>query len=100
MEGRNIGSFCFPEADYKFYVDCDAKERAIRRYKEMLQKGMDVDFESIYKQTIERDNLDKNRAVAPLIVPEGAVMLDSTKLTPEQVADQIAQIILDNQQLL
>ncbi len=97
MEGRNIGSFCFPEAKYKFYVDCDVKERAIRRYNEMLQKGASVDFESIYHQTIERDNLDKTRPVAPLMVPEGAVMLDSTNLTPEQVASQIAQIVLENQ---
>ena len=97
MEGRNIGSFCFPEAEYKFYVDCDARERAIRRYNEMLQKGANVDFESIYNQTIERDNLDKTRPVAPLIVPEGAVMLDSTNLTPEQVASRIAEIVLANQ---
>lgn len=97
MEGRNIGSFCFPNADYKFYVDCDVKERAIRRYNEMLQKGANVDFESIYEQTIERDNLDKSRAIAPLKIPEGAVILDSTNLTPEQVASKIAQIVLDNQ---
>ena len=97
MEGRNLGSFCFPDADYKFYIDCDVKERAIRRYNEMLQKGTDVDFESIYNQTLERDNLDKTRAVAPLKVPEGAVMLDSTNLTPDQVASQIVQIVIDNQ---
>ena len=96
MEGRNLGSFCFPDAKYKFYIDCDVKERAIRRYNEMLQKGADVDFESIYNQTIERDNLDKTRAVAPLKVPDGAVMLDSTNLTPEQVASKIAEIVLDN----
>ena len=97
MEGRNIGSFCFPEAKYKFYVDCDVKERAIRRYNEMLQKGINVDFDEIYQQTIERDTLDKTRDVAPLKVPVGAVMLDSTNLTPEQVANQISQIVKDNE---
>ena len=100
MEGRNLGSYCFPDANYKFYIDCDVKERAIRRYNEMLQKGSNIDFSTIYNQTIERDNLDKNRAVAPLKVPEGAVMLDSTNLTPEQVASKIAEIVLDNQQVL
>ena len=100
MDGRNLGSFCFPEADYKFFVDCDAKERAIRRFKEMKQKGVDVDLEDIYNQTIERDKLDKTREVAPLVVPKGAVLLDSTNLTAEQVADKIAQIVLNNQKLL
>ena len=46
MDGRNLGSFCFPDAEYKFFVDCDAKERAIRRFNEMKQKGFDVDFDT------------------------------------------------------
>jgi len=95
MDGRNLGSFCFPDADYKFFVDCDAKERANRRFKEMQQKGIQVDFDDIYRQTIERDNLDKNREVAPLAVPDGAVLIDSTTLNPEQVANIIANIVLD-----
>ncbi|MBQ3502280.1 MAG: (d)CMP kinase [Clostridia bacterium] len=97
MEGRNLGSFCFPDADYKFFVDCDAKERATRRYKEMIEKGFDVDFDTIYQQTIERDNLDKTRPVAPLVVPEGSVLIDSTHQTAEQVAQTIANIVLDNE---
>ncbi len=97
MEGRNLGSFCFPDAEYKFFVDCDAKERAIRRYKEMLEKGADVDFETIYQQTLDRDHLDKTRKVAPLVVPEGSVLIDSTHQTAEQVAQVIADIVLDNE---
>ena len=100
MEGRNLGSFCFPDARYKFFVDCDAKERATRRYKEMLNKGFDVDFEDIYQQTLERDHLDKTRDVAPLVVPKGSVLVDSTHLTPEQVADTIVEIVLDNEYIL
>ena len=100
MEGRNLGSFCFPDARYKFFVDCDAKERATRRYKEMLSKGNKVDFADIYQQTLERDNLDKTREVAPLVVPKGAVLIDSTHLTPEQVADMIVEIVLDNEYIL
>ena len=97
MEGRNLGSFCFPEAEYKFFVDCDAKERAVRRYKEMIDKGTDVDFETIYQQTLERDFLDKTRKVAPLVVPEGSVLIDSTNQTAEQVAEIITNIVLDNE---
>ena len=95
MEGRNLGSFCFPDANYKFFVDCDVKERALRRYKEMVEKGAQVEFEDIYKQTIERDNLDKTRPVAPLVVPEGSVLIDSTHKTPEEVAQIIVDIVLD-----
>lgn len=97
MEGRNLGSFCFPDAKYKFYVDCDVKERAVRRFNEMKQKGIDVDLETIYNQTIERDNLDKTREVAPLVVPKNSVLLDSTHLTPEQVAQKIVDIVLDGE---
>ena len=97
MEGRNLGSFCFPEAKYKFFVDCDAKERAIRRYNEMIQKGVEVDFDTIYNQTLERDHLDKTRAVAPLVVPKNSVLLDSTHLTAEQVADKIVEIVSYNE---
>ena len=93
MDGRNLGSFCFPEAKYKFYVDCDAYERASRRFNEMKQKGVEVDFNSIYQQTLERDNLDKTRKVAPLIVPENAIVIDSTHLTAEQVAEKIVNIV-------
>ena len=95
MEGRNLGSFCFPDAEYKFFVDCDVKERARRRFDEMIKKGANVDFETIYNQTVQRDTLDKTREIAPLVVPENSVLIDSTKLTAEQVADKIVNIVLD-----
>lgn len=95
MEGRNLGSFCFPDAKYKFFVDCDVKERATRRYNEMLQKGFDVDFDTIYNQTLERDHLDRTREIAPLIVPKNSVLIDSTHLTAEQVAEKIVGIVKD-----
>ena len=98
MDGRNLGSFCFLDAKYKFYVDCDEKERAIRRFNEMKQIGTDIDFDSILKQVIERDRLDKTREVAPLVVPNNAIILDSTNKTPEQVAEQIVEIVLNNEQ--
>ncbi len=97
MDGRNLGSFCFTDAKYKFFVDCDAKERAKRRFEEMKLKGIDVDFDEIYQQTLERDNLDKTRKIAPMVVPENAVVLDSTNTTAEQVADKIVDIVLNNE---
>ena len=97
MDGRNLGSFCFPDARYKFYVDCDERERATRRFKEMQQKGVSVDYETILAQVIERDQLDKTRAVAPLVVPDNCVVIDSTHQTPEQVAEKIAAIVLDGE---
>lgn len=97
MDGRNLGSFCFTDAKYKFYVDCDAKVRAQRRYNEMMQKGIEVDFEEIYNQTIERDNYDKTRPIAPLIVPKDAIFIDSTNITAQEVANQIVKIVLANE---
>ncbi len=97
MDGRNLGSFCFPEAKYKFFVDCDPKERAIRRYNEMRQKGADVDLDTIYNQTLERDHLDRTRKVAPLVAPQNSVLLDSTNFTAEQIAQKIVDIVNDNE---
>jgi len=93
MDGRNLGSFCFPDAKYKFYVDCDPKVRAKRRFDEMIAKGIDVDFEEIYQQTLDRDNLDKTREIAPMVVPKNAIVLDSTNLTAEQVAQKIVKYV-------
>lgn len=95
MDGRNLGSFCFTDAKYKFYVDCDAQIRAERRLQEMLNKGFSVNYDEMYKQVLERDALDKNREVAPLIVPRGSVLIDSSTFTPEEVANQIVDIVLD-----
>ena len=97
MDGRNLGSFCFPDAKYKFYVDCDAMERAKRRFEEMKAKGNNVDFDEIYQQTIDRDNLDKTRKVAPLVIPQDAVVWDSTTMTAEQVAQKIVDIVIQSE---
>lgn len=97
IDGRNLGSFCFPEAQYKFYIDCDALVRAKRRFQEMLDKGSDVNFDEIYSQTLQRDELDKSREVAPLVIPKNAIVIDSTNLTAEQVANQIVNIVLNKQ---
>lgn len=92
IDGRNVGSFILPNAELKIYLDCDPHVRATRRMEEMLAKNEKVDFDEILKQTIERDTLDKNRSLAPMVVPKGAHVLDSSHLSPEEVANKIIEI--------
>ena len=94
IEGRDIGSFVFPNADYKFYLDCSVDVRAKRRYKEEKSKGTNVSFKEIKQQIIDRDNFDKNKPIAPLVIPEGAIIIDSTHKTAKKVADKMCKIIL------
>lgn len=93
IEGRDIGSLVFPNAEYKFYLDCDVKERAKRRFKEEQLKGTNVTLKAIEAQLIERDKQDKERKVSPLVVPNGAIMIDSTKLNIDQVANEMLSYI-------
>jgi len=85
MEGRDLGSFVFPNAEVKFYLDCSAEERAKRRFNEEKLKNSNITFNEIKKQIIERDNIDKNRSIAPLVVPHDAIIVDSTNLNIDEV---------------
>ena len=89
LEGRDIGSFVFPNAEYKFYLDCNIEERAKRRYKEEVLKNPNITFKDIKNEIAKRDYIDKTKQIAPLVVPENAIIIDSTNLTIEQVADKI-----------
>lgn len=89
LDGRDSGSYCLPNAEYKFYLDCDAMVRARRRQKELAEKGEVIDENVIFQQLIERDEFDKNKKIAPLVVPKGAIMLDNTYTTPNQIVDMI-----------
>jgi len=92
-EGRDMGSVVFPHADYKFYLDAQLEERINRRYKELFEKGMPVEYQSIQKDMRARDKQDKQREIAPLKVPEGAIMIDSDNLTVEGVVKEITSYI-------
>ncbi len=87
IEGRDTGSFVFPNAEYKFYLDCSIEERAKRRLKEEKAKNNSISFEEIKKQIAERDYSDKHREIAPLVVPNNAIIVDSTKLSIEEVVN-------------
>lgn len=78
MDGRDIGTVVFPDADLKIYLTASAEDRAERRYKEQLEKGFDVVFEDVLADVIRRDNQDMNRDVAPLKSAEDSVIVDTT----------------------
>ena len=96
MEGRDIGSYVFPNADYKFYLDCDIKERARRRYLEEKAKGNNITLEEVEQQTLLRDNQDKAKEIAPLVVPQNAIIINSTGLSIEQVVESILSNLHSN----
>ena len=92
-DGRDAGTYIFPEADLKIYLTASPEERARRRYEELLKKGFNVSYEEILKEVIERDERDKNRKFAPLVIPEGAVIIDTTGKTIENVLSEVSQLI-------
>jgi cytidylate kinase len=96
MEGRDIGTVVFPNADYKFYMDATVKERAMRRYKELKVKGHDVSLEAIEKEILERDDRDKNREADPLRRDASAIYIDSTGMSIEESADVVVEYINKN----
>jgi cytidylate kinase len=89
MDGRDIGSNVFPDAQYKFYVTASAEERANRRYKEMKEAGLDADYEDILAAINERDYNDSHRALNPLVKTEDAILIDTTDLTIEQAVEAL-----------
>ena len=95
MEGRDIGTYVFPNADVKIYLDADVEERAKRRFKENQEKGIDVSFEDVLENIKKRDENDKHKEIGSLKIAEDAVIVDSTKLSIEEMADAVEKIILE-----
>jgi cytidylate kinase (EC 2.7.4.14) len=85
MVGRDIGTVVLPEAELKIYLDASAEERARRRYLELIQRGEQADYEQVLAGVRRRDEIDSGRAVAPLRPAEDAIILDSDKLTADEV---------------
>ena len=88
-EGRDMGSVVFPHADYKFYLDANVEERIIRRRKELLGKGLSVEYQIIQKDMMGRDKQDSERAIAPLKSSADSIIIDSTGLSVPQVVQKI-----------
>lgn len=95
MEGRDIGTYVFPNADVKIYLDADVEERAKRRFKENQEKGIDVAFEDVLENIKKRDENDKHKEIGSLKIAEDAVIVDSTKLSIEEMVDVVEKIILE-----
>lgn len=89
MDGRDIGTNVFPDAQYKFFVNASTEERALRRWKEFKNKGFDVDFERIKEEIILRDQNDMNREHNPLKKAKDAVEVDTSNMNIEQAVNVI-----------
>lgn len=89
MDGRDIGTNVLTDAEYKYYLTATAEERALRRHKEMLEKGQESDLSKVLAQIVERDHNDSTRALNPLRKAEDAEEIDSTHMTIDQVVNYI-----------
>ena len=93
LEGRDTGSVVCPEAEVKFYLDADLDERARRRREELAATGLPADYETVKAEVMQRDRQDMERDLAPLVRPEGALVLDSTALSPEAVVERMLDAV-------
>ena len=92
MDGRDIGTVVLPDAEIKIFIVADPKERAKRRYKELIERGQNVPFEDVLADIIQRDYNDENRAEAPLRQAEDAIRLDTSLLDFEQSYNAVLEI--------
>ena len=92
LDGRDIGTVVFPNADVKIFLVADAKERANRRYKELIEKGENVKIEEIYENILKRDEIDSTRKESPLKKAEDAIEVDTTSKDIEEVKNEILNI--------
>ncbi len=81
MDGRDIGTVVFPDAELKIFVDASAETRAMRRFKEMMDKGADVNYEDVLANVVHRDKIDTTRAESPLRRADDAISLDNSEMT-------------------
>jgi cytidylate kinase len=88
-EGRDMGTVVFPDADFKFYMDASVEVRAQRRHKELLQNGRDMPLEQLRKEIAHRDKTDIHRETGPLKVADGAVVIDTSNMTVNEVLDSV-----------
>ncbi len=93
MEGRDIGTVVFPNADVKIYLDATSEERAKRRVEQNEKNGLESNYNQILKDIIERDNRDMNREISPLRKADDAILVDTTSLSIDKVVEKISDII-------
>ena len=93
LDGRDIGSYVFPNADYKFFLNASPEERGERRYKELVKKGYETTLEEVIKDVIRRDEIDSNREFAPLVKADDAIEIDTTGKSIEGVVEDVIRKI-------
>lgn len=98
MDGRDIGTVVFPNAQLKIFLTASVEERAQRRYKELLAKGEQVDLAQLQQDIANRDKQDSERAIAPLRQAEDALLLDTSHMNIEQVTEKILQLVEERAQ--
>jgi cytidylate kinase len=91
LEGRDIGTVVFPDADVKIYMVAHQRERAARRSKEMAAKGIATEIDELEKEIVERDTKDTTRSISPLTRADDAIILDTTNLTIEEQVEFIVK---------
>ena len=93
LDGRDIGTVVFPNADVKIYLECELEERARRRHKQNLEKGIESTLEECKKNLETRDKIDSSRKIAPAKPADDAIIIDTTNLTIEEVREKASEII-------
>ncbi|MBC8204686.1 (d)CMP kinase [bacterium] len=93
LEGRDIGTVVFPDAEVKIFLSADPHERAVRRWKELREKGVEVELIEVERDIIARDKRDSGRQIAPLKKAEDAIEIDTTYMTIDEVVDRITAIV-------
>ncbi len=92
-DGRDMGSVVFPNAAYKVYLTASADERGKRRYKQLIEKGINANLRDVVQDIEQRDERDKNRAMSPLVVPNDAVYIDSSDKAIDEVVQQVLNLL-------
>ncbi|RUA08786.1 MAG: (d)CMP kinase [Flavobacteriia bacterium] len=95
MDGRDIGTVVFPDAELKIFMTASAEKRAQRRYKEMIAKGENVNLQEVIKNVTERDHIDTNREDSPLIMAKDAVLLDNSDLDADETFEKAMELVAE-----
>ena len=93
VDGRDVGTCVFPDAQYKFYLTADTRERARRRAKQLLEQGIECDFEELVAEIEERDYRDMNRPISPLMRAKDAILIDCTNMNQQEVVQALLRSI-------
>lgn len=95
MDGRDIGSVVFPKAELKLFMTASPEVRAKRRFDELMAAGQEVRFKSVIENLTLRDEMDSKRSISPLIIPEGAIVIDNSEMNQHDQLNMIVQLAKD-----